>query len=82
MALNLRALDGKPLTVLDTNPKTGKAQLWLEGPAITERAPDSLPALSQVTGREMHGFRGHADAITPELLDALAEAYREAAGTA
>ena len=80
MALTLRALDGKHLTVLDTNSRTGKAQLWLEGPDIAERAPNSLPALSQSAGRDMHGFKGHADAITDELLDALADACREAAG--
>ena len=80
MALALRALDGKELTVLDANTQTGKAQLWLQGPDIAERAPNSLPALSEVTGQAMHGFRGHADAITDELLAALADAYREAAG--
>lgn len=80
MALTLRALDWKQLTVLDANPKTGKAQLWLEGPTIAEQALDTLPVLSQVTGRDMHGFKGHADAITDGLLAALADACREAAG--
>ena len=80
MALTLRALDGKHLTVLDANSRTGKAQLWLEGSDIAERAPNSLPALSQSAGRDMHGFKGHADAITDGLLDALADACREAAG--
>ena len=82
MALAVKTLDKKALAVLDDDEDTGKAQLSLAGPTIAERAPNSLPALSQVTGRDMHEFSGHADAITDELLDALADAYREAAGVA
>lgn len=80
MALTVLTPDGKMRSVLDTNSGTGTAQLWLEGSDIAERAPNGLPALSQAAGRGMHGFTGHADAITPALLDALADAYREAAG--
>ena len=84
MALAVKTLDKKPkaLAVLDGDEDTGRAQLWLDGPAIAERAPKSLPALSQVTGRDMHEFSGHTDAITDELLDVLTVVYREAAGTA
>ena len=81
-ALALKTLGKKQpaLAVLDDEADTGKAQLFLDGPAIAERAPTSLPALSQIAGRDMHEFRGHADAITDELLGALADAFREAAG--
>ena len=80
MALNLHARDSV-LAVLDTIIETGKARLWLRGSAIAERAPNSLPAVQQASGRSLDKD-GHANAITPELLDALADAYREAAGVA
>lgn len=83
LALKTLGKSKKVIAALDNHHETGAAQLWIVGPAIAECAPNSLPALSQATGREMqeiHRFQGHVDAITDELLDALAEACREAAG--
>ena len=82
MCLAVRTLDRQWLGALETHHETGQAQLSLRGRAIAEHAPDSLPTLSQAIGREVPDFNGPVDAITDELLDALAAVCREAAGTA
>ena len=78
MGLTVHALNRQRLAILDTAPKSGEPQLWLRGPIIAEYAPDSLLAVQQASGQPLDK-EGHANAITDELLDALADAYREVA---
>lgn len=82
-ALALKPLGKKQpaLAVLDDDEDTGKAQLWIHGPAIAERAPDSLATLKRAAERPLDKGE-HAQSITDPLLDALTDAYREAAGVA
>ena len=81
MGLTVWAVNEESLAVLDTETESGEPRLWLRGPNIAKYAPDSLFAIQQSSGQPLDKD-GHANAITPELLDALADAYREAAGTA
>ena len=53
--------------------------VWLYPTVIQRRAPAMLDRIRELT--DVQGNKGGAPA-TPELLDALADAYREAAGTA
>lgn len=78
MGLTVRALNHERLAILDTATKSGEPRIWLRGPIIAEYAPDSLPAIQQASGHSLDK-EGHANAITDELLDALADAYREVA---
>lgn len=80
-ALALKTLGKKQpaLAVLDDDRDTGKAQLWIHGPVIAERAPDSLAAIKLAAGRPLDNGE-HAQAITDALLDAITEAFREVAG--
>lgn len=77
MGLTVHALNHESLAVLDTEPESGDPRLWLRGPTIAEYAPDSLPDVQRTAGRALDKDE-HASAITDELLDALADAYREA----
>lgn len=78
MGLTVRALNREYFAVLDTATESGDPRLWLRGPIIAEYAPDSLPAIQQASSQPLDK-EGHANAITDELLDALADAYREVA---
>ena len=54
---------------------------WLYPTVIQRRAPAMLDRIRELTVTGVPGNKGGAPA-TPELLDALADAYREAAGVA
>ena len=78
MGLNVCTLNREPFSVLDTTTESGDPRLYLRGPSIAEYAPDSILAVQQASGQPLDKD-GHANAITDELLDALADAYREVA---
>lgn len=59
--------------------RTGMVRLWLTDTVIRRHVSKTLPALQEAAGREIGNSRGYCEP-TPELLDALADAYREAAG--
>lgn len=59
--------------------RSGKVRLWLTDTVIRRHVSKTLPALQAAAGREIRNSRGYSEP-TPELLDALADAYREAAG--
>ena len=58
--------------------------IWIQLGVTSRRAPNTRLALARAAGLEEQLERGNgagrAEAITPELLDALTAAYREAAG--
>ena len=59
---------------------SGSARLYINGSVIARRAPKTQPRIVIATGKPLPPKNGRVEAITDELLDALAAAYREAAG--
>lgn len=75
----LSTLSDRKAGMARINNASGTAYLWVNDWVVLEKAPSTSRVLEAVTGREMGmgGFR--AEKITDELLDALTQAYREAA---
>lgn len=84
--LRLRLPDAKATLVSLGLPRSApeKHHFWIQLGVAAQRSPKALPALAKAADLETNleeGKRaGGADVITDELLDALAAAYREAAG--
>lgn len=83
-----RGKNGDRFTLLPrfTTEKAGLVTIWNDNgkPYVSlwrsvfeRRAPDAIAKVEQINGKEM-GKGSSATAITPELLDALTDAYREA----
>lgn len=58
---------------------SGSARLYVNGTVVARRAPRSKPRIEEAANQEFPGNQMRPKAITDELLDALADAYREAA---
>ncbi len=76
----LSTLSDRKAGMARINNASGTAYLWINDWVVLAKAPSTCNVLEELTGRQMGkgGFR--ADEITDELLDTLAQAYREAAG--
>ena len=59
---------------------SGSARLYINGSVIARRAPKAQARIVSATGKPLPPKNGRVEAVTNELLDALTEAYREAAG--
>ena len=59
---------------------SGSARLYVNGTVIARRAPVSKARIEEAANQEFPGNQMRPKVITDELLDALTQAYREAAG--
>ena len=71
---------GKGATIAYAWNLSGRARLYVNGTVIAHHTPRARSRIEAAAGRPLPNANMRAAAITDELLDALTQAYREAAG--